>query len=150
MRSRRANQSREDVAGDESGSKAKNAEGHACVAKTASFLRDAEQARHTGSQRPAVCSHGEGRCHTRLFHERKSAGVLGGISADGKGYVVAAIFAFDAYTLAEPPYGRVVKKQRFNCDLEKVNECVEAADMREFMGDHCAELHFGQTSERTD
>ena len=66
-------------------------------------------------------------------HERESARVFGWIAANGERYVVAAIFAFGANALAEPPHGRVIEEKRFDGYLEEVHEGVEAADMRQLM-----------------
>src|SRR6266568_329972 len=99
-----------------------------------------EKASDARCERPAISGQGESGCCPPLFHQSESTSVFGGISADGKCDVIAAVFAFGTDPLAEPPNCRMIKKKRFGGDLEEIEERVKPADMCEFMRDHGAQL----------
>ena len=85
-----------------------------------------------------------------MLHERESASVFGGVSAYGKGNIVAAIFAFGADALAKPPNCRMIKEKGFGSDLKEIDKSIEAADVGKFMRNHGAKLEFGQPAECGD
>ena len=142
-----AHQSKKGIASEQSRGEADDAKGHAGVAKTASLFGEAEQSRNPGCKWSTICSHGERRRTAPFFHEGESASVFGGIAADGERYVIATIFAFGANALAEPPDGRVVEEQSFGGNLKKVEESIEAADVRQFVSYDGAKLQLGKPGE---
>src|SRR5438445_466696 len=145
-----ADHAKESIACDQGGCQTNGTEGNSSVAKACYHFGVTEQARYARCERPAICSHGERRCCTPLFHQRESTRVFGGISADGKCHVITAVFAFGTDALAEPPNCRMIKKKRFGHDLEEIEEGIKRADMCEFMRDHGAQLKFCKSTQGAD
>ena len=52
------------------------------------------------------------------------------------------MFALSANTLVKPPDGRMVKKQRFDGDLEDINERIQPFYMGQFVGNYGLQLTF--------
>src|SRR5262249_39237195 len=84
----------------------------------------------------------ECRSGAPFFHGGESARVAKMIAAGGDSDVVAAVFTFGAHALIQPPNRRMEKEKRFRSDLEKVDEGIEAANVREFVGDDGFDLVF--------
>src|SRR5262249_29740992 len=98
----------------------------------------------------AVCGEAQRRSSPPFFHSGERARVVEMITASGDGDVVAAVFALGAHALVQPPNRRMEKEKRFRSDLEKIDERVEAANVREFMGDDGFDLVFGESGERAN
>src|SRR6266403_1041636 len=145
-----AHQAKKRVTGEQCSGQAEDAKGYACVAKATSLFGDAEQTSDARCEWSAIRSHGERGSDAPFFHEGEGASVLGGIAANGERYIVAAVFAFGANAFAEPPDCGVVEEQGFSSDLEKIEESVETADVRQFVGYHGAKLQLGESGEHVE
>src|ERR1700741_1131720 len=72
------------------------------------------------------------------------------MAADCERHIVAAIFAFVTNAFAQPPDRRVVEEQSFGGNLKKVEEGIQAADVRQFVVYNGAQLQFGEPGERSE
>src|SRR4029077_4170755 len=95
----------------------------------------------------AVHRHGENGSAAPLFHEREGARVFNGVAAESYRDVIAAVFAFGADSLVQPPDCGMVEEQRLDADLEHVDKGIEALDVREFVGDDSLKLVLGKAGE---
>ena len=82
-----------------------------------------------------------------LFHQREGARVFNGVAAESHRDVIAAVFAFGADSLVQPPDCGMVEEQRLDADLEDVDKGIEALDVREFVGDDRLKLILGEACE---
>jgi len=85
-----------------------------------------------------------------LFHFYERVRVFDGVTAQGYGNIVAAMFPLVTDLAANPPNGRMVEQQRLDGGLDETNEIVVAADMRKLIGEEGADLRFGESSESSD
>jgi len=113
-------------------------------------VANAKNSRDASGERAAVCGEAEGRRGAPFLHGGEGARVAEVIAAGGDSNVVAAVFTFDAHALVQPPNRRMEKEKRFHDDLEKINEGIEAANVREFVRDDGFDLIFGEAGERSN
>src|SRR5262245_47175284 len=87
------------------------------------------------------------RCsHTFEFNERLRVDKR--ITANAHSQIITTMLTFSANSCRQPPYGRVIKKDRFDATLHHVHEEIVPADVRELMRQHRPELIFVQTRDR--
>ena len=97
-------------------------------------LRRIEQASNAIHQRSAVGRHrGPQPRRTLGFDRRQRASVSQRITAHRYRHVVAAEFALGANFVRDPPHGRVIEQQRLCHALQKVDQIIVAANVRQFV-----------------
>ena len=113
-------------------------------------VAETENAGDARGERTAISSETESGSSAPFFHGGERARVPKVIAASGDSDVVAAVFTRDANALIQPPNRRMEKEKRLDDDLEKIDESVEAANVREFVGDDGFDLIFGESGESAD
>ena len=91
-------------------------------------------------ERTAVRRHGEHRSAAPLFHQRQRARVLDCVAAESYRGLIAAVLAFRANRLIQPPDRRMVKEQSLNANLENIHKRIEPPDVRQFVRNHRPQL----------
>ena len=136
----RAGDAQQSLASEQRRRQAQQAAGESNPAASAANLIQSEQADDSARKRTAVCSHGQDGSAAPLFHQGEGAGILDRVSAQCDRHVIAAMFALGANPLVKPPDGGMVEKQRFDGDLEDINEGIQPFDMGQFVGNHGLQL----------
>jgi hypothetical protein len=88
---------------------------------------------------------GQPRLSAAQFHKPgKGRRVASPVAADGDCRFVAAALPFMSDARRDPPDCRVVKQKRLNHCLDKLDQAVAAADVRQFVGQHGLQLCWRQ------
>ena len=149
VRRTRTRHSKQRVSGDERGGQAQEAAGESDASHSGTESLQTKNAHDALGEWTAVRRHGEDGSAAPLFHQREGACVFNGVAAESHRDVIAAVFAFGADSLVQPPDCGMVEEQRLDADLEHVDKGIEALDVREFVGDDCLKLIFGEAGEST-
>ncbi len=120
-----------------------------CSGAGAGMRRDAEKPCDALFERSSVC--GECGCEMRRtvrFEIGESLRIDERIAGDCYGDVVAAVFAFEADVVRDPPDCRVVEKRGFRDTLQDVDEVIVAADVGELVREQRFDVFGGETLRR--
>jgi hypothetical protein len=125
--------SQQRISCDQRSCKTQNAAADSDAANSRAELLKPKYAHDAFGQRSAIRSHRQCRSATPLFHHGQSARVFDGVAADRDRRFVAAMLAFGANALVQPPDCRMIEQKRFDTDLEHIHKGIEPLDVRELV-----------------
>src|ERR1700686_3648418 len=142
--------SQQSVPSDQSCAEAQHASRQTDTAPSRAKSFQAQDANDTLGQGAAFCAQGKDWSAAPFFHQRKPARIFDGVAAELHSHVVAAMLAFGSNFFIQPPDFRMVKEQHLHANLEHIQKRIKLLDVRQFVGDYCLKLFFGQSRESSN